>query len=983
MKYLSLFILSIVLACAFTCTLTTRASQAQVPVRQTTLFSEKDLAILQERIEENPNDYLARRQYADALYEFGRFREAADNYEVFLQHFQGAPDTIHRFLISIAGYAGDNLRGEKATAKYLTFYPSDHALYTRLGYFRLWQGKHEPSIEAFNQALKLNPGDFEAQKGIIEANAAISLNNRLSRNIPEVPSDSSSYPQLDERRYRFIQELMHYRRYSSAYDELMLLRERHDHTRRWLALYTEIDTALLSILGRTPAYPVDRYYYLLQHQPDNLAIRYNLVEEFIANNRIGEAYETLMTLDHVDPQDTIYLSLLNEIDGKKEDWLVGRIEEVEEQVAQDSADVSLLKELIDLYQFARRPEETLPLYEQWVSIDTSTAVQFQYTQALLDTGDYPRALAETEELLESSPLNIEYIQLYTRLALANRASVDRSIQLLDDYLDVEPEHVDALLDLSDLYLAKGNAPKADTLLRKGFTLGQPRDRYRLYLLDQKISMQLLSLEKQRQEYVLYQSQREAVAENYEEAIKLYLSYLDIKGIRTRQDLIELARLYSLSEDYLTALSILYELKEKGAPPTLLKEIARNRYYMADHSGAILELRTYIDAFPNDVEARSMLQQIYVEVQDFQEADSILTPIEQIADNSRLTRSFKRRVNERITLIERSISTDYVGLVVPVSRYTRAQGSITSYEHWAQGLLTQITMPADPRPFVLTAGLISHFLEGSRRLLPNTLSSLSRVNQVLVGSYFDLTEPPVGSSVGYRDRLLLNFGVFDYSGGRTTGFAEIYYLRHRPGKYTASVGWQNTEGGIALWSPAGGEFGLRLSQFETSLESDHILPDSLLRVRAEVDVNNVRGVADSTLTNRDKNNGVNVRLEASIRVLKNTYLGASLNGISYRNTLETYFSPSKYRAYDVWVEYEDELIGDWYFRTRLTSGIAFYRRSSFAARVEADVIYRFNQQLSFSLNTSAGYSVRFLDGEEALRDNRFRMALFSAALYWTL
>lgn len=981
MKYLPLFLLSHVLASVLIwCPLDLHA---QVPIRQTKLFNEQDLLTLEERVEANPSDYLVRRQYADALYEFERYREAADNYEVFLQHFQGAPDTIHRFLISIAGYKGDNQRGETAAAKYLTFYPADNELYTRLGYFRLWQGKYEGAIEAFNQSLQLNPGDFEAQKGIVEANAAINLDDRLSRSIPKAPTGTLTYPQLDEMRYRFIQELMHYGRYSSAYDELMLLRERHDRTRRWLALYTEIDIALAEILGKSPAYPVDRYFYLLQHQPDNLAIRYNLVDEFITNNRIGEAYETLMALDHVDPQDTIYLALLNEIDGKKEGWLVGRIEQVEADVQADPDNTVLIKELIDLYKFARRSEETLALYEKWLTIDTALDVRYNYVRTLIDTGNYLGALEQTEALLQQAPLDIEYIQLYTRLALANRASQDTAVELLTQFLDEEPENVDALLDLSELYLSKGNAPKADTLLRKGFTLGQPRDKYRLYLLDQKISVQLLGMEQQRQDYIRLQAQQAAVEEDYDHAIKLFLSYLDLKGIRTRSDLIELARLYSLSGDYVTALSILYELREKGAPSTLYKEIAKNRYYLADHSGAIIELKKYIAEFPNDVEARSLLQQIYVEVQDFREADAILDPIDQVADNSRLTRAYKRKVRERITLIERSISTDYVGLVVPISRYTRAEGSITSYQHWAQGLLTQITMPAEPRPFVLTAGLVSHFLEGSRRLLPNTTSSLSRVNQVIVGSYFDLTEPPVQSSVGYRDRLLLEVGVFDYAGGRTTGFAEIYYLRHRPGKYTATLGWRDTEGGIALWSPAGGEFGLRLSQIETALESDHILPDSSLRVRAEFDLNSVRGLSDSTATNEGRNRGNTLRLEASYRILRNTFVGLSFNSISYRNTLETYFSPSKYRAYDIWVEYEDELLGDWYFRSRLTSGIAFYRRSSFAARFEADLIYRFNQQLSLSLNSSVGYSVRFLDGEEALRDNRFRMALFSAALYWTL
>ena len=98
---------------AFVLIATPQATFAQVPAvsaNQASVFSEEDLNILQNQVDQSPDDPHIRRQYADALYEFKRFREAADNYEIFLQHFQGAPDTIHRYLISIAGYPGDNER---------------------------------------------------------------------------------------------------------------------------------------------------------------------------------------------------------------------------------------------------------------------------------------------------------------------------------------------------------------------------------------------------------------------------------------------------------------------------------------------------------------------------------------------------------------------------------------------------------------------------------------------------------------------------------------------------------------------------------------------------------------------------------------------------------------------------------------------------------------------------------------------------------
>ena len=959
-------------------------AHAQVPAVETALFSLEELDDLKERVEAHPGDHLARRQYADALYEFKRFREAADEYELFLNHFQGAPDTIHRYLIAIAGYPGDNLRGERATAKYLAFYPSDYELYTRLGYFRMWQGKHQEALNAFNQALGLKPDDFESQRGAIEAQAALKLNERLARSIPIVPTDSLGYPQLDERRYRFIQELMSYQRYSAAYDELLILRERHDHTRRWLALYAQIDAALIQATGRTTAFSIDRYSYLLKHQPDNLSYRYRLVDELINHNRIGEAYENLMALDHVNPQDSVYAELLIRIDEKKEGWLRPKIAEVEGELALDPENTQLLEQLIDLYQFDRRPEATLALYERWVELDSSSVdVRYQYTNTLIDTGLYAEAAPLVTFLLDHDANSLAYIHLYTRLALATHASIPHAIERVSTFLDDEPEHVDALLDMSELYLADGRAAKADTLLRKAYTLGQPKDNNRLYLLDQQISLELMRLEEQRENELLKGAQQTALQGEYGRAIEEYLVYLEAKGVRTRKDLKELATLYAASGDFMTALSILYELKEKGAPPRILKPIGQNRYYMGDHAGAILELESYIEHYPQDVEARSLLQQIYIEVQDFQQADSIVAALREVADNSKLERSYKRQVRERVHLIERSISTDYVGLLVPVSQYIRARGSITSYDYWSQGLLTQVTMPAEPRPFVLTAGLVSHFQEGSRRLLPNTPFSISRINQILVGSYFDLTEPVQGTSVGYTNRLLFEIGVFDYSGARTSGFGVLQYLKHKPQRYTAFFGLRSTEGGMALWSPAGGEFALRLSQFETKIQSDHILPDSSLSIVAELDFNGVQGIADSTTTRQGRNSGTDLRLEVGYRILRNTFLGLSFNAISYRHTLETYFSPSKYRAYDIWVEYEDEVLGDWYFRSRVTAGIAFYRRSSFAARAEADLIYRFGRHLSFSINASTGYSVRFLDGEEVLRDDRFRMALFSAALYWTL
>ena len=99
----------------------------QVPVQQVDgVASFGSLEALEAHLERTPSDFQARRQYADLLYDAGRYREAVGQYERFLQHMQGSPDTIQRYLIAIAGYPGDEARGVAAAEKYLAIYPTDH-----------------------------------------------------------------------------------------------------------------------------------------------------------------------------------------------------------------------------------------------------------------------------------------------------------------------------------------------------------------------------------------------------------------------------------------------------------------------------------------------------------------------------------------------------------------------------------------------------------------------------------------------------------------------------------------------------------------------------------------------------------------------------------------------------------------------------------------------------------------------------------------
>lgn len=317
--------------------------------------------------------------------------------------------------MAIAAYPGDNDRGERAAARYLEFYPSDHELHMRLGYFRLWEGKYQEALDAFQEALRLSPDHAPSREGVVEAQAGIALLARLENPPPARTDDPAAYPMLDERRFRFINDLLTYRRYFAAYEQLMLLAERHDHTRRWLSLYARIDRALVDATGATPAYPVDRYRYLLALQPDNHPLRYMLVDALIDAGRLQEAYEILLDHEHVDVQDAGYVQRLHALDSLKTTGLDDRIRALEDTLEQTPGDDTLRSRLIALYHLAQRPEDALCKYEEWLALEPENAgVQYENVRLLLDLGRYNEALPLIERLLTTDADHAPYLHLLAR-----------------------------------------------------------------------------------------------------------------------------------------------------------------------------------------------------------------------------------------------------------------------------------------------------------------------------------------------------------------------------------------------------------------------------------------------------------------------------------------------------------------------------------------------------------------------------------------
>ncbi|GAB5520409.1 MAG: hypothetical protein RhofKO_26600 [Rhodothermales bacterium] len=1020
------------------------------------------LDVLRQRLQNNPDDLKLRLQYADALFDAEQFRQAAQQYGIYLEDVQGAPDIIQRYLVAIAQYEGDDDLGERIALEYLSYYRTDDDLWMRLGYFRVWQGKYDDAIDAFEQALLLNPNNRDAQRGLQIAQNPATLEGggqafpidvltaelrddpsqddkrwelielligagrffeaqqnleyfqsrygdetrwqelynltvaELARRggpgpagpvgdiVDRLQADLRSRPAQDEKRYRLARELVSRNRYFEAYETLTEYEpfvERYGDDDRWLRAIIEIDDGLIRVTGESPIYEIDRLGYRLRFDPGNITTRYALVDALIEADRVQEAYDFILVAEAQAGNTPEYINRLQIINAERQRIAAARIVELENQLARNPNSGVALRELIDNYLVVGRSREVLSLYQRYLSAaEGDDNLRLQYAQALRQNGFFADALNQIQMLIQRNPNDDEYKRQYAITAISSGQISPLAQEYLDAVLERNPNDPEVIIELAAFRLSQGDASEADRLLRSAYLIGDARYRDRLETLSQLIEREFIRAEEDEHTAVLNEAQRLAKLGQYRKSIEYYERYFQLKGgRRTRTELRQVADIYSAARDFRTSLAIYDELQQQFYEYEIEKEIAKNQYYRADYAGAILTLEGMLQENNSDYEAWLLLGDSNRELERYTQAMLAYETAEEIAVDSRLAR--ERMVQLGSMLSVSSGGNDYASVVAPVASATVARGGGTNYERYMQGMLAQITIPA---PIVISAGIRSHFMSGTRRLIPDSETTRGRLNQVFAGAWLDLT-PPVSYEVQtvqapYTNRITVEGGIFDYEGGRTIGYGEARYWRQERGLYTASVGLRSTEGSLELWSPAGGEFQLRLNQFDVRGSTAAVFPDSLVKLSGVVAFNFVSD--DFGLNSAGGSNfGTNVILDASYRVVPHTYLGISYYQLSYRDRTDIYFSPRDYQSYELFLEYEREMLRKWYFRVRGAVGIVARSSGFVSRRIEADWIYRFNDNLSFNLNGSVGQSSRQLGQQVAF--DEYNTFILSGQLYWTL
>jgi len=608
-------------------------------------------------------------------------------------------------------------------------------------------------------------------------------------------------------------------------------------------------------------------------------------------------------------------------------------------------------------------------------------------------GDSGAAEKLSERLLDEHGLNPDVQKQYILAHLAGGLD-SKGMALLERILaGASQTDVHFLLDIAEYSIGTGNPERAKALMELAESLDDRQLSSRLVSLSHLLDHYQLRAGKRIQDEWRKKSQQYYVANKFDDAIEAFSDYFESGGVKTREVLIELAGVHLANDSLATALEILEDVKETLSPDELLaetfavdlnKQIAQIKTLAKDYTGALEVLEELKELNLRDFETRFLQADVFRELGNYDKAQAIYTDSLSFASASALLneRRLAALSDQRFALLQSGewLGYDFVGIVVPTANSVRALGGGTRYERWTQGLRTEVTLPIGA---VVTAGFNSHFITGSRRLVPNSEHVRGRVNQIYGSVSIDLTPPVRSEKASYTNRVFAEVGLYDYEGKRSVGYCNIRYFRQTPGSFIASIGLRTGEGSIDLWSPGGGEFNLRLTQVDVKASSAALMPDSLVRVGGSFAVNVVSDNLGIPASDSDHNLGTDLMLEAGYRVVDHTYLGVAYRQLDYRSRTDTYFSPEHYESSEIFLEYEHELPTSWYLRLRGALGAISRSSGSISKRIEADLIRRLTDNLSVTISSHLGEASRSLGGGDTSLFNQYNTFHLTASVYWTL
>ncbi|NOX19272.1 MAG: tetratricopeptide repeat protein, partial [Chlorobi bacterium] len=419
-------------------------------------------------------------------------------YDEYLKRDDNAsPDEIIRYTIILVK-TGHIKKGEKILKKYVERYPGDWRLWSRYGYFTLWLGKNNIAKDAFTKSLGFKPFFKEAQDGLDLA----TKKGYITLYQPE------DYEKAErERKLRQVPQ----------------------------------------------EYPIDKYFRIVNKNPDDVDTRFALIDELIVADRWEEAYQQIQLIPPEYEDKDRYQLLWDKISKYRENQYMSKIEELHYNLKKNPDNPETVKELAITYSSKEDYEDAEEILTDFLQVHPDNdSLGFLYAKILSYDRRYDEAYEQAIKVVDENPDKPKYRLLAGQLGTWLNRDTDRALEDLEAYKEAYPDDIYGLIALGTLSFARQEYDAAEEFEKSAEAIDP--DNSDLLQLKSMIELKKLRDEEDKKIEQLNYGRELAYNKEYEEAIPYYEEYLQETG-GNREIEAELADVYMGAERYDDALNV--------------------------------------------------------------------------------------------------------------------------------------------------------------------------------------------------------------------------------------------------------------------------------------------------------------------------------------------------------------------------------------------------------------------------------------------
>jgi tetratricopeptide (TPR) repeat protein len=391
-------------------------------------------------------------------------------------------------------------------------------------------------------------------------------------------------------------------------------------------------------------YPIDRYTSILQRDPENTRVRYNLINELIAANRYEEAYQHLQILQTTQSENEEYKNLLKTVTDYRDSTFNDAVSFYTEKLKNDPADKQAALKLAEAYSnllYFDNAIEILSEYLENIPDDQELDARFLYAKYCAWNYEWERAISQLNKLLEYDPNNPDYQLLRGQIAVWTVLDLDLAEKYLLNVITSRPNEIHAYIALASMYSWKKNFPEARRYLDIARSIA-PNDP-EVETAESNYALHLSAYEEQLVFEIKAEAGRYAADGNCEEARKKYEEYFSKRTAPTRDELKEYADIVACAQDFPKAIEIYDKLLSEEFDFRLALQRARNYYYNKDSTLAVTELESLQKIKPDDDELNLFLADAYAVTGNPDKAERIYRDLFSKTDNDQKQRELNNRL----------------------------------------------------------------------------------------------------------------------------------------------------------------------------------------------------------------------------------------------------------------------------------------------------------------------------------------------------